>query len=476
MSRARSGGSAMRWYRSIETQMSAILLVVSTVVCVLLSVGSSYYIQKETHHFELEVLEKIANAAGYNISAQSEELSTVVADWAQWDDTYQYLIQPYQAYLTDNFSQGTLERSKLAGAQLYSVNGELVASSEGFLDGASGISVAVAGALARAGGSQVSGVLAYRNTTLFFSAHAVTDTDAVRQSNGWLVMFRHPNSLQLDQFGRALGVTISVEQSFRPSVPLAFLMRGTLSAKYRHSIEDASDLLSASYYLVFDNSQLPIVLNIGSKQPLGFMSSLKHLVVPLVTLFFGMSGILVLLLRSHVTRPIVNICRALSGPKVDAERLKQLAAGRNDEFSRLAFRVKSLFDQVYAKNSFNELLLDAIGDEILTINEKGEVVYVNPSASEWLSMPMEQLRGQRLDFLLNNCDDNGSTAFWVNSVLAGKSLHQYCRIRVLGHSDEQTVEVKAHPIAPNGPGDQGGIFIIRQHLVGMNEYQRQMVG
>ena len=52
------------------------------------------------------------------LELKKENLETFVTDYSNWDDTWNYVQQPYDEYVTTNFTTTTFESLKLSGALL----------------------------------------------------------------------------------------------------------------------------------------------------------------------------------------------------------------------------------------------------------------------------------------------------------------------------------------------------------------------
>ncbi|MDO9393776.1 MAG: CHASE4 domain-containing protein, partial [Methylotenera sp.] len=66
------------------------------------------------------------NSAVTLLKEQTQQLDGIVSEYAHWDDTYQYMIQPDSRYIESNYTDGTFTNLKVKAIVLVNSEGEAI--------------------------------------------------------------------------------------------------------------------------------------------------------------------------------------------------------------------------------------------------------------------------------------------------------------------------------------------------------------
>ncbi len=72
-----------------------------------------------------KTLTKVGSAVSL-LEEQSRQLDSITADWAHWDDTYQYMVEPGQNYIDSNYTDDTFDNLNVNAFLLVDTSGGIV--------------------------------------------------------------------------------------------------------------------------------------------------------------------------------------------------------------------------------------------------------------------------------------------------------------------------------------------------------------
>lgn len=153
------------------------------------------------------------------LNDQLQQLSGVVSDWANWDDTYEYMAAPSQRYITSNYTDDTFDHLKVNAILLADTNGEIVYQ-RGFdfvRWQAWRIPPAVVNALGGDGllskpssnGNRY-GIMAAPDGALLVAAADILPSGGKGERRGVMVMVRRLDQSLINQIGAIVGARVSI--------------------------------------------------------------------------------------------------------------------------------------------------------------------------------------------------------------------------------------------------------------------------
>lgn len=366
------------------------------------------------------------------VKDQAQQLDGIVNDWAQWDDTYQYLITPNPDYIESNYGSDTFQHLKVQAIILVNLAGETVfkkgfdamteqlwripemieqaASKGGVLLGAS------------AGRGHVSGLFWTTEGVCIVSAFDVLPSDGQGLPNGTLIMVRYLDQSLVQHIEQIIDAHITIE-----NLAIQNLSADRLSAVARIQSQDeeltASPLndKEVSGYALLENIGGPdklILRTVGDrtifeqgKTSLSFLFWSMALIALVLVVFSWLFDKLVLARVAHLSDNVKRIGESTTS----TVRLEELRG--NDELSSLSSSINGMLDRLeqvqYALHFEKEraqATLAGIADAVITSDADQHVTYMN-AASEYLTgINLSEASGKNLQSLFCLRSEDNITA------------------------------------------------------------------
>ncbi|NOY63203.1 MAG: EAL domain-containing protein [Gammaproteobacteria bacterium] len=225
---------------------------------------------------------------------------------------------------------------------------------------------------------------------------AFTDLETVNAVNSYLhtprfqrtaVLSSTPPSVPMTAFNAALSGDTIIETGTSEQITVLMPIRA-----------DAECLACHGY----DSAPLRGVLMLTSSikevsKHIAYMQSRMWMILVLLSLFLGIA--MWLALRVNVLRPI-GILRDAITRVGQGDRTALLAEERKDELGQVATVFNSMQRDLIASEARIRAIVDNLADAVITTNEEGEMVTVNPATEEMFGYPSQALVGQNVTMLM----------------------------------------------------------------------------
>ena len=93
---------------NVRTKTFFIILAVGIIVSLAMSLFLGDLIRKSTLREEAQITKDKVEQFNAQINAQQQELTSLTKDWAEWDDSYRYLLDRNPEFIQSNFVSGTI--------------------------------------------------------------------------------------------------------------------------------------------------------------------------------------------------------------------------------------------------------------------------------------------------------------------------------------------------------------------------------
>ncbi|MGR5209685.1 PAS domain-containing protein [Vibrio rotiferianus] len=183
------------------------------------------------------------------------------------------------------------------------------------------------------------------------------------------------------------------------------------------------------------------------------------IVIPTVSILMWIS------LNNVLIVPVKKLLSELA----DAEKLsKDLAHGREKkvfpiELHDIYINFMNVYAKMLNKNQFNDLLVDAIGDVIITVSHGGTITYVNPAAESWMQTDSTELIGFPLNFLITNIDNSTPDVLaWIHKATVEKQRIETKAVvgSLLVKEEIYYADVICQPLTQKGKGTESEAVIV----------------
>ena len=128
----------------------------------------------------------------YIINNEEESINRTLKDWAQWDDTYQFIYDSNEEYIESNLQGTTLETLNLKMMLFLNTDGDIVYNNVLQLE--NGIIDDISDFITQKDKNyEKAGLLLIKDKIFIVAAIHITDSNAEAQSNGSLIFVREIN-------------------------------------------------------------------------------------------------------------------------------------------------------------------------------------------------------------------------------------------------------------------------------------------
>lgn len=184
-----------------------------------------------------------------------------------------------------------------------------------------------------------------------------------------------------------------------------------------HRITNGDDSFNAEYRITLPNGRVQpanfvITFDLKPYQYFdpGYLLFGVVLSVPLITivLWLGFS--------TRVITPMAKLIDYVTdeGTYNKARTDKTLSHELPEELKLIHHRFKKVYFNMSRQNQFSQVLVDAIGDIIITVDIEGKICYANPAARQWFNVCESILFGQPLELFTSNINhESPDVATWL---------------------------------------------------------------
>jgi signal transduction histidine kinase len=297
-------------------------------------------------------LNRVLNA----IADEQAALLSTSNDWSQWDDTYNFVQSPTQAYIDSNLAVGTFNNLKIDLAAFIDLNGKMVFSKA--VDRQSGETVDFPAELAPYLGSYSplinppvggqSGLVRIPDGLLMLVAQRITNNDGTAPPRGTLVFGRYLNDEYLGSQAQSLRLTLTLYTPGATDLPEDVqIAAASLTRDNPTLVRPLSEKVAAGYATLEDVAGKTIGL-LRVEMPRAVyqqgQASLSYFLLALLGV--GAASVLVTLfvLERMVLRRIDRLSRKVIQIRDAGISSTPLPLNGNDELADLARSMQSLLD------------------------------------------------------------------------------------------------------------------------------------
>ncbi len=410
-------------FKGLRTKMVAVVAGGMLVLFATQFIAARTVLVKGYSQLELDKTLIQVRSAERLLADQTQQLDGIVSDWAEWDDTYQYMVEPKPDYIESNYGPEIFGHLKIKAIILVDVEGKPLFK-KGF-DVKSGQpwpipefierAASKGGVLLKAGSdrSNVAGLFWTTEEIFIVSACDILPSDGQGLPNGRLIMLRSIDQSLVQHIEQVIDAHITIDNlanqqlsADRLAAAATILQQhGGLTARPLNEQEVAG-------YALIDNIGSPDKLIVRTVSDRRIFEQGK---MSLIFLFWSMMLIaLVLMAFSWLFDKLVLSRLALLSEKVKhvgdsatiAVRLQGLKG--NDELTSLANSINGMLTRLdhtrYALHFEKEraqATLEGIADAVITSDEGGLVTYMNNTAERLTGITLGEASGKTLQSLIH---------------------------------------------------------------------------
>ncbi len=391
-----------------------VFLVVGGVLSVLFFAMNSllsYIIERDFSTLEQEEVNKNILRVEDALNNKVDELSIKLGDWAQWDDTYEYIETRDEAYVESNLQDETFDLTRLNFITILDVDGNVVFKKH-VIDGEERpfpedlkrhLQEEVLANKEHPGihkeTSNFSGRL------IVMALRPVTSSDGTAPFRGWISFAYFLDDERVQEIAQITHIDVTFIRYDDPSFPAQFeAVRDRLDKDTPQIIEESEDGATiVGYTLLADENDVSIaILRIKMDREIYqrgvetrnlFTKILVGTSALVVVMTFALFEVLVLRKLSRLGREVNEV---REGGSTD----KQLSFPGKDEFARLAEEINRMLSslrELETKRKESEKRFRTVADSapvmIWMLDTEGKAIYFNKIWLDFTGRPLERELG-----------------------------------------------------------------------------------
>jgi len=397
-----------------NTGLSAVLMVL------LLAVSAPVVLHGFT---DLQRQESCRNVerARQAIAAELTELDRAARDWGSWDDTYVFMDDRNEAYVSANLNKDSIRN---LGAELIAyVNaaGQVIFAQRFDLDSGELVDVHAEFSMLWAPGSpllahpelehSVTGIAGPPEQMLLVASRPVIRSDFTGPARGALILGRFVGPRLVER----VSTLTSLQLDFRPLratdlPPIFSRARDRLLATPVPALTATADGKAYGFGLLSDLWNEPVLV-LATSEPARIgaiaLASWNRLLIALVTTAAACTAALIFLLQRVVVHPLTVFGQHVNQIARSGDLTARVTDGSCSEIEQLATTINHLLetiDTTHTQLRDSEETFRAIGtsaqDAIIILDDRGRVAYWNCAAERMLGYTAAEAAGQDVHRLL----------------------------------------------------------------------------
>lgn len=412
-------------FNSLRTKMLLALALGMVLLFALIFIVARTELLKGYSKLEKDKTLIQVNSAISLLNEQPDQLSSVVRDYAHWDDLYQYMAKPTPAFIESSFADSIFANLKInaffiidsEGKALYKKAIDYSSEKPWHIPKMLEQAVSKGGALINPSVSSRSGFFWTPEGICIVSAFDILDTSAKKPRRGTLIMVRLLNKPLLQHIEKILNVNLAVEVLRKVkdnTVSRSLIRDGTAVVTLNNNQVAGFGLINT----VGSNTKL--VLNTVSDRKIFAQgqSSLMFLYKTSLLLAFLLAGFswlldkLVLARLEHLNENVSRIGESAT----TSGRVEELSGG-NDEMVSLAHGINGMLERLdesqhalQFEKERAQVTLTSIADAVITSNVDGCIIYMNTAAERLTGINLNRASGQALKNLFHLMAEDKATA------------------------------------------------------------------
>jgi diguanylate cyclase (GGDEF)-like protein/PAS domain S-box-containing protein len=367
------------------------------------------------------------NSAVTLLNEQSHQLEGIVSEYAHWDDTYQYMVQPDARYIDSNYTNETFNHLKVKAILL--VNPEGVALYKRGFDFTNGkpwpIPILLEQAVSKGGiflnpsKDHMAGFFWTPEGICIVTAMDIQPSASKSISHGTLIMVRHVDQALIERVEKIIGAKLTIQQLFNGK-------DADLEKRLAVSDTVVKPLNSAEVagYALMKNvsNQASLLVSTLSNREIfeqgesisSFLSWSTSIIALMLAAISWMFDRMVLIRLERMSEDVKRI----SDTANMSARIRQLNG--HDELASLSRGINGMLDRIedsqyelQLEKERAQVTLEGIADAVITSNPAGYVLYMNSAAERLTGVNLSEMKIKTLRSLFRLLAEDKTTP--VNS-------------------------------------------------------------
>jgi PAS domain S-box-containing protein len=359
-------------------------------------VYSSVILQQSYKNIEIKELHENLGQVGSAIEYGLSDLDSTLRDWAEWDETYDFVENNNSAYIDENLNKDTYETLDLNFIILFNTSGGRVFA-EGYnktTDHLEPISPELMDTIVRdrplfgfpspGTSSSVKGLLFVGRQPVLVAAQPVLKSNGEGRAAGIMVIGRNIDNIQLERISRITGTSVAViDPVTMQRDPVLRPIKTQLDAGIPDVIYPVSPNTIIGYVSFEELNVTPENYYIEVTEPRviyqsGISTVLSFLFIVIVAMIaFGALGLFLIdrMVLSRIST-ITNDIGAI-GSGDDNNRICEVSG--NDELTQLSVEINRMLEQLSRARLRYKSIVEGLTEFICRFDTNGMVTFMNPA-------------------------------------------------------------------------------------------------
>jgi PAS domain S-box-containing protein len=331
------------------------------------------------------------------------DLNRLNHDWAAWDDTYDYVQNPNDAYIASNPTDGTFINAELNYILIINNSGNIVYCKGFDLEQRqeAAIPTEVEEQLTKSPilhhedvNSYTSGIIQFMEKTLMFSAQPIITREGTGPIAGTIIMARYVDSRVIDVLKDTTHLAITFNNI--PTYGSPSDIRTAYSSLVNNHpvfVQPLNDHFVAGYTLINDiygNPALIIKTEISRDIYLQGQSTMKY--YTLFLLAFSLLSITAIMFLTNrlITRRVKSLSKKVNLIQSTRNLADRVKVSGNDELSNLGLNINEMLSTIQTSQDLLQkqrreeevlrLTIESVADGLITFDIDGMILQINDSA------------------------------------------------------------------------------------------------
>lgn len=359
---------------SIKIKVAIIIFVASMLLCMAVYITSEILLIDNVIDQENEIakqyLERITNALEY----KSKALDAILDDWADWDDTYNFIQNRNEAYIKSNLTAETFANLKLNVIAYFDINGDIVYAAMKDIDN-SKIMKADQSILKHLqkdspiirnsdANRNISGYLSLPEGILLVSSKAILKSDKSGPPMGTLVFGCFVNDSEIKEIQEITGLPFSFKSIDSTGMPYGLEEAGYLSDGGKQYIMYTADNSHIAGYSIIKDiyGENRFLIKVVSDREFYMKAKENTLFYTIMLFMFGIAFICicVAILQKSVIDRLLKLNEFMNNIRARQDTSLRVQISGNDEISNLANEMNRMLEELNKTCEDNKRLLKEV--------------------------------------------------------------------------------------------------------------------
>lgn len=326
--------------------------------------GTRIYIIRDIKHQEEEGVFSRVKHAEYLIDSSSEELNSISADWAPWDDTLEYMRKNNSEYIKSNINEYTFSTLKINTIIFLDKNNEIKYSAFFDLKNRSKEDlpkdllyyIKDKGKLItnhKDVHSVISDKISVNGNPMIISSRPITDSWFSSPSEGTLIMGKYIDSSIINKIENVTESKIRINKINDSNGIISAGNKRIDFNKQDVYVEKVDRNKIVSYSIIKGTEGKPLfLLEMASKRTLynNSIISVHFFILALIVCAISLFALAMILLKVLVIKPLETISNEVSKIDLTNSLISRVRAKGKDELGMLSFEINNMLEKIELNN------------------------------------------------------------------------------------------------------------------------------